>query len=146
MVEGKLSCMASVVTSSVKTEWSGYDLRRNLPSIIRCRRHVVDMRRCFLAKLVWEIREFHDLQTHRSWKRSFTGSLHKISSMRSNGRMGSESSSEDNDGDGDGDGGDVRVSCLFMAVDVSSTGREWAADVRFRVILALVNNNSLPYL
>jgi hypothetical protein len=52
---------------------------------------VFDMRRCFLTNLGWEIRDFQDLQVHRSWRRNFTGSLEKISWMTSNGRVGSGS-------------------------------------------------------
>jgi hypothetical protein len=49
---------------------------------------VFDMRRCFLTNLGWEIRDFQDLQMHQSWRRNFTGSLQRISWMRSKGRVG----------------------------------------------------------
>lgn len=62
-------------------------------------RVVVETRRCLLANLRSEIREFHDLQTHRNCKRNFTGSLLRIFGMRSKGRVGSD--------------GDVRVSVNY---------------------------------
>jgi hypothetical protein len=47
-------------------------------------------RRCFVANLrSAEISEFQGLQTHLNSMRDFTGSLHRISVMRSNGRVGS---------------------------------------------------------
>jgi hypothetical protein len=36
-----------------------------------------------------EIRAFHDLQMHRSWRRNLIGNLHKIIIIRSIGRVGS---------------------------------------------------------
>jgi len=49
---------------------------------------VGDKRRCFFANLGSEIKELNDLQRHRSWRRSFTGSLQRISATRSNGSVG----------------------------------------------------------
>lgn len=49
---------------------------------------MVDLQKCFLANLRSEIREFHDLQTQRNRRRNITGSQHRISEMRSNGRVG----------------------------------------------------------
>ncbi|PNX96939.1 hypothetical protein L195_g020156 [Trifolium pratense] len=65
-IRGYSSCMAVVVTS-VKT----------------------DERGCFLANLGSEIRDFQDLHTHWNWMRDFTGSLERISTISSNGRVGS---------------------------------------------------------
>lgn len=49
---------------------------------------VVDKRRCFLANFGSEIKELKDLRRYRSWSSNFTGSLHRISAMRSNVRVG----------------------------------------------------------
>lgn len=52
-----------------KTESSGKDMRMYLPRgleyLKEWRLNEVDRRRCFLAKLESEIREFHDLHMHR---------------------------------------------------------------------------------
>jgi hypothetical protein len=65
---------------------------------------ILDMRRCFLANLrSEEISEFHDLQRHLSFMSNLTGSLHKISIISSNGRVGS------------GGGGKVRVPAVVVA-------------------------------
>jgi len=59
--------------------------------VMRCLRFVVDTQRYFLANSgSFEIRKFHDLQTHRNCTRNFVGSRHRISVMRSN-RSESES-------------------------------------------------------
>jgi hypothetical protein len=51
---------------------------------------ILDMRRCFMANLrSEEISEFHDLQRHLSFMSNLTGSLHRISIISSNGRVGS---------------------------------------------------------
>jgi hypothetical protein len=47
----------------------------------------VDMRRCFLANIGSEIRELMDLHRHRSCKSKFMGSLRRISSTSSKGRV-----------------------------------------------------------
>jgi hypothetical protein len=73
-----------------------------------------------LANLGSEIREFHDLQTHRSWRRSFTGNLVRISRMRSKVRVGS-------------DDGDVRVlvkCCLLVEFASSVIDGELTASFR----------------
>jgi precorrin-4 methylase len=49
---------------------------------------LIDKRRCLLANLGSEIRELKDLSRHRSCTSCFTGSLHIISTIRSNGRVG----------------------------------------------------------
>lgn len=59
--------------------------------MMRCLHFVVDTQRYFLANSgSFEIREFHDLQTHPNCTRNLAGSLHRISVMRSN-RSESES-------------------------------------------------------
>lgn len=61
----------------------------SLEKVKRKRWRVFDTRRCFLAKSGFEIRDFHDLQTHWNCMRNLTGSLERISTTISNGRVGS---------------------------------------------------------
>ena len=48
---------------------------------------MAEVRRCFSANSVPEIRAFQDLHTHLNRKRDFTGSLKRISTMSSNRSM-----------------------------------------------------------
>jgi hypothetical protein len=65
---------------------------------------VVDIRRCFLANIGSDIKELKDLQRYRSCKSKFTGSLHRISAIRSKGIVGIDSEAE------------VRVSVVSLCV------------------------------
>lgn len=62
-----------------------------------------------------EMREFQDLHTQQNCARDFTGSLHKISSMISNGRIGCNESPKGFKEE-DIEGGGVRISNLFISV------------------------------
>jgi len=103
---------------------------------------ILDMRRCFLANLrSEEISEFQGLQTHLSVIRKLTGSLHRISVISSNGRLGSGGDIWRTELPGgleeeeDGGGGKVRV--LAVVVDncrlfeVVSTVSGWDQMVSF---------------
>jgi hypothetical protein len=63
----------------------------------------------------------NDLQTHRSCKRTLTGSLHRISTTRSNGRVSSSGGLKERKSEGKSD---VRVlikvlKCFFFVVVVA---------------------------
>jgi hypothetical protein len=85
------SVCLSVTAKVEKTKGSGKSRRRSSPKlfldlVMRWWRGV-DMRRCFLANIGSDIRELKDLHRHRSCKSKFTGSLHRISSTSSKGRV-----------------------------------------------------------
>lgn len=113
---------------------------------LKMRWRVVDPRRCFLANLGSEMREFQDLQTQRSCKSDLTGSLHRISTTSSNGRVGGGGGggtwtetlwgSEEEEGEGDVDV-DVRVPvevvnrCLLVVVPSSVGDGAWDEAASF---------------
>lgn len=51
---------------------------------------LADCLRCSLTKVGWEIRVFHDLQTHLNCTREFTGRNDRISTISSSGRNSSD--------------------------------------------------------
>lgn len=66
----------------------------SLEKVKRKRWRVFDTRRCFFTKSGFEIWDFHNLHTHWNCMRYLTGSLERISTWISNGRVGSGSGRE----------------------------------------------------
>ena len=92
---GQLSwvCVTVEFDTLLKTDEIEESQKSNSPesSTLLTMRRFLTCWRCFFANVLsFKIRDFQDLQMHRSCRSIFTGNLHKISSTSSDGRVGSE--------------------------------------------------------